>query len=92
MKKYKHADNIVWEMIEGSILIMNANNFKTFLIEDRIGKLIWNELNEPTSLKDIDLVIKKNFTGYDKQGLNEVIAFIDELIRNQIISEIELGV
>ena len=70
---------------------MNANNFKTFLIGDRIGKFIWNELNEQLSLKDIDVLMKKNFTGYDKQGFNEIILFINELMKNQIITEVDLG-
>lgn len=89
MKKYQYSDNIVWEVVEGDILIMNANSFKTFLIEDRVGKYIWSKLKEPLSLKDIGALVKINFIDYEEPKFNEIVVFLNDLIKNQIITAVD---
>jgi hypothetical protein len=91
---YTPSENVVAREIEGELILVPLINGIGDL-EDELfsfnetGKAIWGELNGKNSVVQIIQILEKEFEGTPKQIKNDVLGFLNELLKHKMLDKIK---
>lgn len=68
--------NIATTKIDDELMLLCIDS-GTYYKLDKVGAYIWENINDGSTLKDINLKIDKEFAGTNDNTVNEVSQFID---------------
>jgi hypothetical protein len=81
---HRRADSIATE-IDGEVVVMSVATGRTFGLDKR-GSRIWALLEQPVT---VDAVVQSLLSHYDttaEKCRGDVLAFVEELIANQLVT------
>ena len=84
---YAVHENISYEMVENSYIILNLNNGEYYELNNS-SSFIWNLVSKQNTLKEIIENTKKHFS-ISNDKLSEILSIIDKFEQLELIKKIE---
>jgi len=84
-----NAPSVVAELIDGELVIMDLQSGNYFSAE-KTGAQVWAWIEKGYALKDVLALVGSHFSGAESAE-EDLIAFVDQLIENNLVKEQQGG-
>lgn len=84
--KFKPADYLSWNVIEDRVVVVDDQEGKVFRFNS-VGTEVWNVLNGKRTVEDVICHIVNQFDATDGKVRKEVLHFLKQLYRQDLITE-----
>lgn len=86
MKKYSICKHISWQILQGTLYIIDERNQDMYCLKDSFSKLLWNAVYNRQSLKTVIHEFAESCHAEESLVRNDAVEFLDELVSVDIIS------